>query len=183
MLISAENSALLLIDVQEKLLPGVHNSEALTESCRWLIEMAKLMQVPVLASEQYPQGVGPTTGTLKELLPEACFTGKTVFSCADSEECMQQITAADREVIVICGMEAHVCVLQTALGLKEKGHKVFVVADAISARNPVDTEYAIERMREEGIRVVTREMVGFEWIRRSDAPEFRTFSKEFLQPG
>ena len=181
MLISADNSALLVIDVQEKLLGGIYESESLIKNCQWLMEVAQLMEVPVLGSEQYPQGVGPTTEVLRSLLDEGAFVAKTVFSCADSEECLDAIKAVDRKSIVICGMEAHVCVMQTALRLKELGFEVSVVADAISARNPVDTEYAIERMRDEGIRMVTREMVGFEWVRRSDAPQFKTFSMKFLR--
>jgi len=181
MLISAENSALLVIDVQEKLLPGVFENESLVKNCEWLMKVAQLMEVPVLGSEQYPRGIGPSAEALRNLLPEEDFLPKTVFSCADDAQCMERIQGMDRDVIVICGMEAHVCVLQTALRLKEEGKTVFVVADAISARSALDTEYAIARMREEGIKIVTREMVGFEWVRRSDAPQFKTFSSEFLR--
>ena len=181
MLIKSENSALLVIDVQAKLLPGVFESETLVKNCQWLVEVALLMQVPVLGSEQYPQGVGPTTESLRRLLPEGGFIGKTHFSCVDAPECNSQIEALDKEVIVICGMEAHVCVLQTALRLLEIGKTVYVVADAISARNPRDTEFALQRMRDEGVKIVTREMVGFEWIRRSDAPQFKTFSMNYLR--
>ncbi|WP_286240785.1 hydrolase [Neptuniibacter halophilus] len=181
MLMKAERSALLLIDVQEKLLPGVHQNEALVESCKWLLGVARLTEIPVLASEQYPQGVGPTVAALREMLPAEDFIGKTHFSCADAEACRERIEQLDREQIVICGMEAHVCVLQTALRLQEEGKQVFVVRDAISARNPADTQAAIERMAAEGIRMVTREMVGFEWLGRSDVAEFKTFSMEYLR--
>ncbi|PIE20365.1 MAG: hydrolase [Neptuniibacter caesariensis] len=181
MLIEADKSALLLVDVQEKLLPGVFENEKLVASCKWLIGVAQLMNVPVLGSEQYPQGVGPTVTELRELLPEDDFIGKTHFSCADAPECSARIEALGREQIVICGMESHVCVMQTALRLHAQGKQVYVVTDAISARNPVDTNAAIERMREEGIKMVTREMVGFEWIGRSDAPQFKTFSMNYLR--
>ena len=181
MLIKSENSALLVIDVQDKLLPGVHENEALVKNCQWLIEVAQLVDVPVMGSEQYPQGVGPTIDSLKSLLPDGSYIGKTHFSCVDAPECSAQIEALDKEVFVLCGMEAHVCVLQTALRLRESGKTVYVVADAISARNSLDTEFAIARMREEGVKIVTREMVGFEWIRRSDAPQFKAFSSRFLR--
>ncbi|OMH27133.1 hydrolase [Motiliproteus sp. MSK22-1] len=181
MLIDAQQSALLVIDVQEKLLPGVHQNEQLVNSCKWLMGVAKLMKIPTLGTEQYPRGVGPTTETLRELLPEEDFIAKTVFSCANSKDCSTRIDQLNRQQIVICGMEAHVCVLQTALELKDQGKDVFVVVDAISARNPTDTEFAIRRMDKAGIHLVTREMVGFEWIRRSDAPEFKDFSIRFLQ--
>ncbi|MGB0465954.1 MAG: hydrolase [Pontibacterium sp.] len=181
MLINAEKSALLVIDVQAKLLPGVFENEKLVSGCQWLMGVARLMDVPVLGSEQYPQGVGPTIETLRELLPAEDFVGKTHFSCADAPDCSRRIEALDREEIIICGMEAHVCVMQTALRLLEQGKKVYVVTDAISARNPNDTAVAIERMREEGVKMVTREMVGFEWIGRSDAPQFKDFSMKFLR--
>ncbi len=181
MLIKSENSALLVIDVQEKLLPGVYDNETLVKNCQWLIEVAQLMDVPVIGSEQYPQGVGPTIESLKVLLPEGSYIGKTHFSCVDAPACNAQIESLNKQVIVICGMEAHVCVLQTALSLLEAGKQVYVVADAISSRNAKDTEFAIARMREEGVKIVTREMVGFEWIRRSDAPQFKTFSTRYLR--
>lgn len=181
MLINRENSALLLVDVQEMLLGGIHESEQLVDNCRWLLEVAKLVDVPVLASEQYPQGVGPTTDTLRNMLPAEDIIAKNHFSCADADDCSARINALKKSEIIICGMEAHVCILQTAIRLKDQGKKVYVVADAISARNPVDTEYAIARMRDEGITIVTREMVGFEWLLRSDAPEFKDFSKKFLR--
>ncbi|EAR62704.1 hydrolase [Neptuniibacter caesariensis] len=181
MLIEADKSALLVIDVQEKLLPGVFENEKLVASCKWLMGVAKLMDIPVLGSEQYPQGVGPTVAELRELLPEEDFIGKTHFSCADAPECSARIDSLDREQIVICGMESHVCVMQSALRLQAQGKQVYVVSDAISARNPIDTTAAIERMREEGIKMVTREMVGFEWIGRSDAPQFKDFSMNFLR--
>ncbi len=181
MLINAEKSALLVIDVQEKLLPGVFENEKLVANCGWLMGVAELMAVPVLGSEQYPQGVGPTVAALRDRLPESDFVGKTHFSCVDAESCNQRIEALDREQIVICGMEAHVCVLQTALRLLEQGKQVFVVEDAISARNPDDTAAAIARMREEGVKMVTKEMVGFEWIGRSDAPQFKDFSMNYLR--
>ena len=181
MLIEANKSALLVIDVQERLLPGVYENEKLVSNCKWLMEVAQLVDVPMLGSEQYPQGVGPTIGTLRDMLPADDFIAKTHFSCADSPECSQRIDAMGREQIVICGMEAHVCVLQSALRLQAQGKQVFVVSDAISARNPDDTAAAIARMREEGVKMVTREMVGFEWLARSDAPQFKEFSMKSLR--
>ncbi|MCV6590837.1 MAG: hydrolase [Marinobacterium sp.] len=181
MMIDAQRSALLLIDVQEKLLPGIHDKERFVDNCRWLLEVGHLMEIPTLASEQYPQGVGPTTDSLRQLLPSDRFFGKTHFSCVQAPDVCPQIDAIDREQWVLCGMEAHVCVLQTALDLKARGCQVFVVADAISARSAQDTELAIARLREEGIRIVSREMVAFEWLKKADAPQFKAFSKSYLQ--
>ncbi len=162
MLLDARRSALLIIDVQKKLLPGVHEQAQLVAGCRWLMGVARLLEVPTLASEQYPQGVGPTVAALRELLDDSAVVAKTHFSCADAPDCLAAIEALEREQIVIAGMEAHVCVLQTALRLQQAGKQVYVVEDAISARNPNDTRVAIERMARRGIEIVTREMVGFE---------------------
>lgn len=181
MLINSENSCLLVVDVQERLMSGIHQSDKLIQNCSWLIKAAQLFELPVIASEQYPQGIGPTVSSLRELIAEECIQGKSIFSCADSAECLVMIEQQKRNQIVIVGMEAHVCVLQTALRLNELGNEVFVVADAISSRDPLDTELAIKRMSNAGIHIVSREMVAFEWVRDSRAPQFKTFSKEFLQ--
>lgn len=181
MLINFNHSCLLLVDIQEKLISGIYQSEKLVDNCRWLIKTAQLFNIPVMASEQYPRGVGPTVDTLRKLISKGSIQDKLIFSCADSPECLVMIEQQQRNQIVIVGMESHVCVLQTALRLNELGKDVFVVADAISSRDPLDTELAIARMSKAGIHIVSREMVGFEWLRGSGAPQFKTFSKEFLQ--
>lgn len=181
MLITKENSALLVIDVQTKLLGPIFESEMLVNNCSWLIRLAQLLDVPVLATEQYPQGVGHTVDELRQLLDENKIIAKTIFSCADVPECMTAINALEKEQIILCGMEAHVCVMQTAIDLKNLGKKVYVAADAISSRNPRDRDLAISRMSNLGIEIISCEMAGFEWVRRSDMPHFKTFSKEFLR--
>lgn len=181
MMIDAQHSALLLIDTQEKLLSGIHQREQFVDNCRWLLEVAQLVEIPILASEQYPQGVGPTTDVLRQHLNDDKVFGKTHFSCVQAPEVYPQLQKTDAKQWVLCGMEAHVCVLQTALDLHARGHQVFVVADAISSRRASDVELAITRMREEGIHIVSREMVAFEWLQRADTPQFKAFSKGFLQ--
>jgi len=181
MLINSDHACLLVVDIQEKLVLGIHQPEKLVENCRWLIKAAQLCEIPVMASEQYPRGVGPTVEPLRELIPLDCIEEKLIFSCADSPECLKMIEQQDRKQVVIVGMESHVCVLQTALRLNELGKDVFVVADAISSRDSNDIELAIARMSKAGVHIVSREMVAFEWLRGSGAPQFKTFSKELLQ--
>ena len=181
MLINSAQSCLLVVDIQERLMSGIHKSEQLVENTLWLIKAAQLVDVPVIASEQYPRGIGPTVAALRELISEDCIKAKSVFSCADSPECLAMIEQQKRQQVVIVGMESHVCVLQTALRLHELGQEVFVVADAISSRDPLDVELAIARMSKAGIHIVSREMVAFEWLRDSKHAQFKTFSKEFLQ--
>jgi nicotinamidase-related amidase len=181
MLLNTAESVLLVIDVQAKLLPGVQRSEELVDNCRWLVRLAQLMEVPIVASEQYPQGLGPTEDGLRELIGAERFHGKTCFSSVDTPSFAEELKATGRRQAVLCGMESQACVIQTALRLLDQGTQVYVVADAISARKEFDTEVALRRMEQAGAVPVTCEMVGFEWLRRADAPAFKTFSKEFLR--
>lgn len=181
MLLNVAESALLVIDVQAKLLPGVQHSDELVDNCRWLVRLARLMEVPVMASEQYPKGLGPTEEGLRELIGAERFHAKACFSSIDEPSFAKEFKALDRRQAVICGMESQACVLQTALRLLEQGTQVYVVADAISARNAFDTEITLRRLEQAGAVPVTREMVGFEWVGRADTAIFKTFSKEFLR--
>lgn len=175
-LLQAECSRLVIVDVQEKLLPTLPDVPRLIAACRMLIEGAKLFSVPVQATEQYPQGLGPTTAELAELLPERLV--KQEFS---SRRVLNWPSAVDDPVgryqAVVAGIEAHVCILQTALELQAAGFRVFVVADAVSSRRETDRQIAFQRMLTSGITLVTAESVLFEWCERSDRPEFKTLSK------
>src|SRR5699024_7533286 len=181
MLLTQENSLLAVIDIQEKLLPGVHNNEALVANTKWLVDLANLLEVPVVGTEQYPQGVGHTVDVLRNEIDAEKFAGKTIFSCVDAPECQSLIIDHPAQNVILCGMETHVCILQTALQLASSNRNIFVVADAVSSRNPNDSDLAIERMRQNGIHIVSKEMVGFEWIRDSAHPHFKTFSRDFLR--
>nr|VFK47332.1 MAG: Nicotinamidase-related amidase [Candidatus Kentron sp. TC]VFK50032.1 MAG: Nicotinamidase-related amidase [Candidatus Kentron sp. TC]VFK63117.1 MAG: Nicotinamidase-related amidase [Candidatus Kentron sp. TC] len=182
MLLDESDSLLLMVDVQEKLVPAIHDREAIIARCAWLMKVADVMGVPLLVSEQYPKGLGPTVSALRELAPKEAFMEKTHFSCVAAPECGARIDASGRDRIVIAGIEAHVCVLQTALDLAAGGKRVFVVADAVSSRDPRNVELAMERMRSAGITIVSREMVLFEWAHRSDTARFKYLSTKFLKP-
>jgi nicotinamidase-related amidase len=181
MLMRAETSCLLVVDFQERLMPAIHQADQVVANGVWLIRIAQRLGVPVLASEQYPQGLGHTVAAVRELLPAEAFMEKTHFSCAAERECMRRIDAIGRDQIVVIGAEAHVCVLQTALGLRAAGKEVYLVADVVSSRAPCDVELALERMRAEGVRVVSREMVVFEWLHQAGDDRFRQISREFLR--
>ncbi|MDF1553984.1 MAG: hydrolase [Deferrisomatales bacterium] len=181
MLIDAKNCCLLVIDIQEKLVPAVHQSETLIERARWLIEIAHRLEVPVLASEQYPRGLGRTVAPVAAVLGERPVLEKLHFSCAADPGCRSALDALGRGQVVLVGMEAHVCVLQTALGLRQQGKDVFVVADVVSSRDPEDKALALARMGQAGVGVVSREMVVFEWLHLSGSETFREISKNFLR--
>lgn len=181
MLMKAETSCLLVVDFQERLMPAIHHADRTVANGVWLIQIAQRLGVPVLASEQYPKGLGHTVSAIRGLLPADAFVEKTHFSCAAELDCMRRIDLLDRLQIVLVGAEAHVCVLQTALGLRMAGKEVYLVADGVSSRSPSDVQLALERMRAEGVRVVSREMVAFEWLHQAGTESFRAISREFLR--
>ncbi len=177
MLISAEKSCLLIVDIQDRLLAAMQAPERLAKNCGILLTAAARLRVPILASEQYPKGLGPTAAELGPLVPEGAVIEKTNFSCADVPEYRERLRALGREQAVIAGIEAHVCVLQTALGLKERGYQCFIVSDAVSSRTEENLAAALNRLRDSGVAVVTTEMVLFEWLGRAATPEFKDLSK------
>jgi nicotinamidase-related amidase len=125
--------------------------------------------------------LGRTVTAIRELLPPDAFMEKTHFSCAAELECMRRIDMLGRDQVVLIGAEAHVCVLQTALDLRIAGKDVYLVADGVASRTPRDVELALERMRAEGVRVVSREMVAFEWLHQAGTDRFREISRDFLR--
>jgi nicotinamidase-related amidase len=180
MLIDADRSQLLVIDMQEKLMPAIHDHERVAADVEWLVRAAQRIGVPVAASEQYPKGLGRTVKAIRDLLPEEAVATKTHFSCV-AAQCLPGLPGADRPQVVVAGVETHVCVLQTVLELLEEGKEVYVVADGVGSRRPPDRDFALLRMRQEGARIVTREMVVFEWLGEAGTPLFRDVSKAFLK--
>lgn len=180
MLISAKDSVLLVVDVQTRLLPHMQRAEEVLSACRWLVQVARRLEVPVMASEQYPQGLGPTHPDLAALLAPAEIRTKMSFSCV-GDSCLDGLPGAERPQVVLCGIESHVCVLQTALDLRWQGKQVFVVAEAVSSRLESSRDLAFARMRAHGVEVVNGEMVAFEWLRRAGTETFKALSKEFLR--
>lgn len=176
----AASSRLVVVDVQAKLVPAIHGGGAVVEACAWLVEVAQKLGVPVAATEQYPQGLGPTVERLRALLPEAAIAAKLAFSCAD-EGALDRLPGAGRPQVVLCGIEAHVCVLQSALGLAAAGAEVAVVADAVGSRDPGHRDLALARLRQRGIAIVSREMVAFEWLERAGSETFRAISRAYLR--
>lgn len=180
MLMDRERSALLVVDVQARLLPAIDEGQAVLEGCVWLARVASRMGVPVLASEQYPKGLGPTVPELAAVLPQDAVADKLHFSCV-AGQCLPRLPGGDRPQVVLCGIEAHVCVLQTALELRAQGREVYLVEAATGSRRPVDKALAIERMRQEDVRIVSPEMVAFEWLRVAGTELFKAVSKEFIR--
>jgi len=155
-------------------MPAICDNEAVVARSARLAEAARLLGVPVYATEQYPDGLGPTVPPLAAY-PHAVLP-KTTFSAAADPGLLALLPAGTRE-IVVAGVEAHVCVLQTVLGLAGAGHRVVLAADATGSRDPADRAAAITRAAGHGVEIVTSEMVLFEWLRDSRHPQFRQVQK------
>jgi nicotinamidase-related amidase len=170
MLIDRGRSVLVLIDIQERLMPAIADNAEIIENARRLAQAATTLEVPVRVTEQYPLGLGSTVPELKPFLPEVL--SKTSF-CAVTDEGAWSLLPPDRDEIIIAGAEAHVCVLQTVLELRNRNVRTVLVADAVGSRTQRSRDCAVERMRDHGVEIVTTEMVLFEWLRDSSHPAFR----------
>ena len=176
-LLNRRTSRLLIVDVQEKLVAALQEAdcERLVKNCRFLAEGAKLFGIPVIATEQYPQGLGPTVFGLMEFAEQR--PAKKQFSAVESLgwPTASEITD-DRFQIVVAGMETQVCVLQTVFDLLAAGYQTYVVADAVAGRRSLDHELALRRMENSGAVITTSESILFEWCETADAVEFKQLS-------
>lgn len=177
MLLEAAKSCLLVVDVQPRLLKAMDAPRQVVAGCSLMMKAAEVLDVPVIVSEQYPEGLGPTVEPLAELAPADGFFPKLDFSCARNTAIRGKIDVVGRPQIVIAGIEAHVCVLQTAVDLQREGFACFVAADATSSRMAANHAAAMARMRGAGVEVVTSEMVVFEWLGRAGTPQFKELNK------
>ncbi len=173
-LLSRQDCALLVVDVQDKLIRHIPDYARVVWNIGRLLDGAKLLGVPALATEQYPQGLGGTVAELADRLMDR--PAKTAFSCAGCEEVMQMLGATERKQVLVVGIEAHVCVLQTVLDLVSQGYRVYVAVDAVGSRFELDREIALRRLEACGASLVTTEMALFEWCQTASAAEFKSLS-------
>jgi nicotinamidase-related amidase len=168
--LSADTSFLLVIDFQARLMPAIDQGATVIDHARRLVKAAALVGVPVLFTEQNAKGLGPT---LAELVPEtgSQIAHKMSFDAVRAPGFSELLPF--RSDVIVAGCEAHVCVLQTVLGLIDAGRRVFVVRDAIGSRRPENKETAVRRMERHGAEIVTAEMVVFEWLGTAEHPRFR----------
>jgi nicotinamidase-related amidase len=176
MLMSAAESCLLVVDMQARLVPSMATPQTVVDNARILIEAAKRLDVPLLVSEQYPRGLGPTVPEIAALVPADRTLQKMHFSCIGDAGFAGRFREIGRRQAVVAGVEAHVCVLQTAEDLLAAGVETFVVADATSSRTEDSHAAAMDRLRGAGARIVTTEMVVFEWLAKAGTPEFKELS-------
>lgn len=173
-ILNLNNSVILMIDVQERLLNAVYNKEFVEKKVSALVQAAKILGIPLIATEQYPKGLGETVQTVKDLMPDdSHIFEKTSFSALDSEEVFDALKAVDKNEVILFGIETHICVNQTANTLIELGYDVSVVSDASSSRLIDEHEAGLGRIKEHGAHILTTETILFEWLRTSKHPMFK----------
>jgi len=177
MRILAEDTVGLIIDMQERLYPFIHDNGQLTRNTTILIEGLKAIGIKILVTEQYTKGLGFTIEPLKQLLTDTTVVEKMAFSCCDEPVFYEKLSLLGIRNVIIAGIESHVCVLQTAIDLLSCGYIPVIVEDCVSSRNPNDKRIAIERLRKEGAVITTCESVLFELLRLSGTEAFKKISK------
>lgn len=172
-----EDTLCLIIDVQERLLPAMDQGPQVLDRIHLLIDGLKLLGLPFLISEQYPRGLGPTLPSVSQRLPRAPILPKVSFSACDDPGLAEALLSSGRKNIVLCGVEAHVCVQQTAIDLAALEFRPVVVADGVTSRRPRDADLALGRMRSEGVVVTGVESLLFELTRTAGTDTFKLISK------
>lgn len=176
-LLAAADSQLVIVDIQERLAPAIHDGAAALKATLLMVAAAKRLGVPITVTEQYPKGLGPSVAELSTALPnDAAVLPKMHFSAMRETDVAAHLAHHGRRSVIVCGMEAHVCVLQTALDARRAGYDVYLAADAVGSRVPFSVETALRRMERAGIHMVTSEMVAFEWMERAGTDDFKAIA-------
>ena len=177
MRITREETTGMVIDMQEKLIPAMAEQDDLLKNCRILILGMKELGIPLIVTQQYTKGLGETVEPVKSIIHNFSPVEKREFSCCNEPLIAERIKEINKKQIILCGIESHICVLQTAIDLKDAGFVPVVVMDCVSSRTLGNLDLAAERFRHEGIMMTSCESVLFELTRASTAPEFKTISK------
>ncbi|MBN1132318.1 MAG: hydrolase [Bacteroidales bacterium] len=177
MRIEKTNSIGLVIDIQERLIPQIAEQELLVKNVQILLEGLQILGIPVLITEQYPKGLGPTLKEIELHLPQNSPIEKIAFSCCDEQAFLGALQRSGKKQVIICGIETHVCILQTVLDLLECSYLPVVIADCVSSRKIHDKEIALARMRQEGAVISSYESILFELTRIAGSDTFKTISK------
>ncbi len=173
-----EDCALCVIDIQEKLLPPIYEKERLVRNAQLLVRLASILNLPVIVSTQYEKGLGKTVEEISLLLPELKALDKLEFGCfGNSEYCSQVGQLNGRTTLLLCGMETHICVMQTALGALNQGLNVHVAADAVSSRTELNWKLGLNRIQSAGAVISSTEMMIYELLGKSGTPAFKEMLK------
>lgn len=176
-MLNVDDTALVIVDVQGKLAKIMHQSQELLNNISNLIQGAKLLDIPILWLEQYPQGLGPTNESIYELLTPNEAVSKMTFSACQTEEFQQQLNEVNKKSLLVAGIESHICVYQTVQDLLNHNHEVEVVTDCVSARTLANKQVGIDKMVSIGAKVTSVEMALFELMKTAEHPKFKEISK------
>ena len=176
-MINIDDTALVVIDVQEKLFRFINEKEKLAKNLQTLLKGTSILEIPVILTEQNPAGLGPTIAEIAELVPEVKRIAKFSFSCCDERLFMQELEATNRRKILIAGIETHICVYQTAAEMKNLGYHVQIVADCVSSRTTANNNIGLERLKAEGAVLTSVEMVLFELLKTAKSTKFKEIQK------
>jgi nicotinamidase-related amidase len=176
-LLCSKRTLLLVVDVQQRLAPVIDRNDTVMANCARLIEGCRVLGVPLLVSEQYPRGLGETVEHLRSLASDDEVAEKITFSCLRDRPLAERMAESGRDTLLVCGMEAHVCVTQTVLDALDEGYHVQVAADAVGSRCPDNRTVALARMAREGATVTTTESALFELLKKAGTVEFKKISK------
>ncbi len=173
--LEADHCALVVIDIQEKLLPPIFQKDQLVRNSQLLIRAAKILKIPALVSTQYAKGLGGTVPAVASLLPEIDSIDKTMFSCFGSDVFCSVLKRlpGPRNTLLLCGMETHICVAQTALAALREGYLVHIASDAVSSRTEWNWKIGLDRMRAAGAVISSTEMMIYELMRSSSSAAFK----------
>lgn len=180
-LMRGPETTLLIVDVQERLVRAIADHGVLLGNLARLIAGARLLDVSIVATEQYPRGLGPTVSPLRESLVGAIYE-KLTFSCGGCSELMEHLARLGTSNVLVAGIEAHVCVQQTVLDLLHAGYRVYVAADGVGSRQPVDLQWALRRMETSGAILTSVESALFEWCESAQSPKFKELSRLVKPP-
>ena len=176
-MLKRDETLLVVIDVQGKLSSLMHGKSALFDNLRRMVKGAQILELPILLTEQYPQGLGPTTPEIAELLVDVEPITKTAFSCCGEVKFNSALDSTGRSQVLLVGIETHVCVHQTALDLIDRGYDVQVVADAVSSRTPENRQIGLDKMAAAGVTITSTETALFELLQVAEGPQFKGVSK------
>ena len=169
MLQKAEQSTLILVDIQSKLMPKIFEGQRAVNEAIRLAKIARILGIPVIGTEQNPEGLGENVPAIKDLCDQT-FIKHHFDGCQDG---LASLISQDRRDVIVAGCEAHVCVLQTCIGLLDQGMRVSLASDAIGSRTPENRHAAIDRLKDAGVKIMTVEMIAFEWLRSSHHEHFK----------
>lgn len=172
-MLNSDNSLLIIIDIQEKLIKAAQNSNSLINSANKITKAANILGIPLIITEQYPKGLGQTDPSIIEAYPNVHPIEKTSFSAMQEENFINEIKKFNKKQIILCGIETHICVLQTAIELISNGYDVYILKDASSSRSEFEHKSGLDLLQQYGAKIISTEIAIFQWLRTSKHPHFK----------